>query len=123
MLEAAQRAPGLLGDSAGLVRDFVRGRINPDGGFRGRSAQSDLYYTVFGIECLISLGADFHADPAARYLQTFLGGESLDFVHLACLARCWAAMPAGARVPAARHAIIRRIGSHRSADGGYSLAV
>jgi prenyltransferase beta subunit len=121
MIAAAARAKSQLTDSTDLVAEFTAGRINPDGGFRGRTDQSDLYYTVFGIESLIALGARVDSDPLLSYLKGFADGRSLDLVHLACLARCRANL----RPPEhAEHKLDERIAHrlefHRCADGGYS---
>jgi len=90
MLDKASLGASALGDSAGQMTDYVISRLNEDGGFKGKSDDSDLYYSVFGIESLEVLGARFPEGTVERYLASFEGGESLDFVHLACLARCWA---------------------------------
>ena len=81
-----------MGDSADLVRDFLLAQQNPDGGFRDRTGTSDLYYTVFGLEGLLALRADIRVPAVAEYLVSQGCGERLDFVHLCCLARCWAAL-------------------------------
>ena len=57
MLQVARSAPSLLPD-AGLVRRFLASQIHQDGGFKGRRDTSDLYYTVFGLEGLLALGAE-----------------------------------------------------------------
>lgn len=88
--EATGKAKKLLGDSAGLVADFLCSQINQDGGFRGRSADSDLYYTMFGIEALCALGVEIPYERISCYLRNFHSDSSLDFVHLCCLARCLA---------------------------------
>lgn len=120
MLQVARLAPKLLGESAELVAGFLRGRLNPDGGFQDRAGNSDLYYTVFGLEGLIALRADLPAQQVRGYLRAFGDGAGLDFVHLGCLARCWAALPAELRPEAPADAILSRIESHRSGDGGYA---
>ncbi len=138
MLAAAGRAPMLLSESRRAVADFLRSQQNPDGGFRGRGEASDLYYTVFAIEGLVALGEPPQPGPIRRYLASFGDGAGLDFVHLACLARCWADLDcrlpiADCRLPPehptpntehltpeARHTLLSRIEAHRSADGGYS---
>ena len=89
MLQAARLAPNLLGDSASLVRQFVRRQQNPDGGFKNRAGESDLYYTVFGLDCLVALQEPIDAVRLDNYLHSFGDGGDLDFVHLTCLARCW----------------------------------
>jgi hypothetical protein len=87
--------------------------MSADGGFRGRGEQSDLYYTVFGLDCLAALGAEIPAEPLLAYLRSFGRGEALDFVHLASL-------PAGCLSEDARSAILRGIEGHRASDGGYN---
>lgn len=121
MLQVARLAPTLLGDSRDLVRDFYLQRLNPDGGFQNRAGDSDLYYTVFGLEGLAALEHDPPAATAA-FLERFGAGPDLDFVHLTCLARAWAtARRGGPRADLAR-GILEHIDAYRSADGGYSVA-
>src|SRR4051812_7719575 len=57
MLQVARLAPKLLGDSVDLVRDFLLRQQTDDGGFQDRSGNSDLYYSVFGMDGLIALQA------------------------------------------------------------------
>jgi len=120
MLQAASLAPEMLGESGELVVAFLRRQVNSDGGFKGRSAESDLYYTVFGVEALLALQAEAPFDAFRRYLATFGSGEALDLVHLACLARCWADLSEESPVPDRRREILQRIEGCRCADGGYS---
>lgn len=93
-------------------------QMNPDGGFRGRSATSDLYYTVFALDALEALGAPPHGESVRRYLEVFGDGEGLDFVHCCCLVRCWAAI-GRPEAEGRRDTILSRIESHRTSDGGY----
>lgn len=119
MLQVARLAPQVLGDSAGLVGEFVLGQLNPDGGFQDRAGRSDLYYTVFGLECALALQLPLPRERVAGYLTGFGDGHGLDFVHLSCLARCWAAL--GGDFHAARPDLIRqRLEGFRAQDGGYS---
>jgi len=123
MLRAANRARLVLGDSNALVSGFIGRQLNEGGGFKGRSGQSDLYYTVFGIESLLSLDAEFDRARIATYLRQFGDGDSLDLVHLACLARCWADVLEcrGVRIEAPlRDGVLRRLEGYRCPDGGYS---
>jgi hypothetical protein len=129
MIEAARRAPGLLGDSRELVCRFIDRQWNPDGGCKNRGGQSDLYYTVFGLNSAISLRTPFPSPSIAQYLSGFGGGERLDLVHLACLVRCWASLRTGdSETPAMpddadsalQREILARIERHRSRDGGYA---
>ena len=119
MLQVARLAPQQLGESRDLVAGFLHGRVNPDGGFQNRAGASDLYYTVFGLDSLIGLQ---EALPAATgsYADAFTDRE-LDFVHLACLARTWAALK---RVPdqAVVDRLLGRLEAFRSADGGYATS-
>jgi prenyltransferase beta subunit len=158
MLAAARRAPRLLGESAELVRGYLRSQMNPDGGFRDRAGASDVYYTVFGLEGLAaleqfadprsgrtparpamtdspstvdqevgrytlmkdSLNPDIEFDRVAGFLKALGGGETLDLVHAACLARCWANLPAEMKVAMPRAALVERVNAFRSADGAYN---
>ncbi|MEI6070313.1 MAG: prenyltransferase/squalene oxidase repeat-containing protein [Verrucomicrobiae bacterium] len=141
MIRVARCAPGLLGGSAGLVRDFVLGKQTADGGFQDRAGRSDLYYTVFGLQSLLALEAPFAVGPLRSYLAAFGDGDGLDFVHLSCLARCRALLRdaenfalnksrsgdgsrgAGEEKSGFRdRSLARRIEAHRSADGGYHPA-
>jgi hypothetical protein len=119
MLQIARLAPKQLGESRDLVAGFLRERLNPDGGFQDRAGASDLYYTVFGLDGLIALQEDLPRERTAAYLDRFGDGDGLDFVHLACLARAWAALkehPESARVDR----LLARVEGCRSGDGGYA---
>jgi hypothetical protein len=118
MLQVARLAPTQLGESRDLVAAFLRARLNPDGGFQGRAGASDLYYTVFGLDGLIALQEDPPGNATASYLEGFVADRSLDLVHLACLARGWAALH---RVPdpAIVNDVLTRIEIFRTPDGGY----
>ncbi len=123
MLRAANRGRLVLGDSAALAAGFIAGQFNEDGGFKGRSGQSDLYYTVFGVEALLALGVEVDRARIAMYLRQFGDGDSLDLVHLACLARCWADVSEsqGVHIEAPlRDGILQRLEGYRCPDGGYS---
>lgn len=96
MLQVARLAPKLLQEAADPVARFLQDQFNDDGGARDRGGKSDLYYTVFTLEGLLALQRELPADRVRRYLEGFGDGGSLDFVHLTCLARCWAALGKGA---------------------------
>lgn len=120
MLQVARLSPRLLGESAALVSEFLCGQMNADGGFKDRSGESDLYYSVFGIEGLLALQADLPVDPFTTYLRSFGDGQSLDLVHISCLARCWADLPKEAQHDAPFNAIRQRLAQFRSSDGAYA---
>jgi prenyltransferase beta subunit len=121
MLQVARLSPKALGESTELVAKFLRQQLAPDGGFRNRTGVSDLYYTVFGLDGLIAVHEDLPAASTCRYLQSFGAGEGLDFVHLACLARAWAAMSRSCAEGAAPD-VLTRLEACRSSDGGYNHA-
>ena len=119
MLQVARLSPTLLGDDAAdLTAGFLTTRLNPDGGFQDRDGASDLYYTVFGLEALTALRRDLPAATVRRYLERHADPAGLDFVHTACLARCWADIGAAREAPAA--ALLARLETYRTPDGGYS---
>jgi hypothetical protein len=119
MLQVARLAPKSLGDATDLVVNFLRSQHNPDGGFQDRAGNSDLYYTVFGLEGLVALRADVPGASVAAYLRSFDDGESLDFVHLSCLARCWAGLPKELRAEVPTDAILNHVERYRTPDGAY----
>jgi hypothetical protein len=121
MLQVARLAPKQLGESRDLVTAFLRERLNPDGGFQDRSGASDLYYTVFALDALIALQAELPVDQTAAYLDRFANGDVLDFVHVCCLARAWAALRRPIDGALARR-LIARLEACRSLDGGYATA-
>ena len=118
MLQVARLAPRLLSEGSDLVRDFVKNQINGDGGFKDRAGRSDLYYTVFGLQCLAALQVDLVAEKHRPYLESFGSGEGLDFVHLCALARCWALVGDWPE-PVAR-GLIKRIEAFRKNDDGFN---
>lgn len=119
MLQVARLALTSLGESRDLVAGFLHRSLNADGGFQDRNGDSDLYYTVFGLEALLAL-----REPApeitSSYLRQFGDGAALDFVHLACLARAWGS--ASGLNPETSARILHRLESFRSPDGGFALA-
>lgn len=121
MLQVARLAPTLLGESRDLVRDFYLQRLNADGGFQNRAGDSDLYYTVFGLEGVTALGLDIPS-ATAHFLERFGSGQDLDLVHLTCLARAWATAARAGPPPEVAPALLERIETFRSADGGYAVA-
>ncbi len=118
MLQVARMAPSLLRDSSELIRDFVLSRLDDSGGFLGREDRPDLYYTVFGLDCLLALREEAPRDRVLPYLESFGDGEKLDFVHLACLAHSYASVGA-VLDEEQRRRIADRAESYRSLDGGY----
>ena len=115
MLQVARLSPNILGESGDLIRQFLKSQHLPDGGFADRGGNSDLYYTVFGLECFLALRDDPPVSAARAYLQQFGDGDGLDFVHLACLCRCWANVCRDFNGAS----LLQRLEKFRSPDGGY----
>ena len=119
MLQVARLSPRVLGESTDLVAAFYRQQLGPDGGFLDRAGQSDLYYTVFGLEGLIAVHHDPLSSATREYLKSFADGQTLDFVHVCCLARAWATISRSSpHVDIER--VLARIEAFRTADGGYN---
>jgi len=138
----------ITGASWDSIGSYLLSQVNADGGFRGRSGESDLYYSLFGLGALLATGVGFSSRKANAYLTSFASGDSLDFVHLICLIRCRCIIrallraPFGPRLLASRMkgagmalstflggkggsqagdpAILRSVEEYRSRDGGYS---
>lgn len=119
MLQVARLGAKELGESADLVRDFLRGRFSADGGGVDRVGKADLYYTIFALAGLQALDDALPIESVEPWLRRFGDGEGLDFVHLGALARCWAAIGAEKLDNAAKDRLLARIETYRSSDGGY----
>jgi prenyltransferase beta subunit len=119
MLQAARRAPRLLGESTPLVARFFRSRQTPSGLFPDRQGRGDLYYTVFGLEGLTALASPPNTAVLRNTLLEWRDHPPADLVHLCCLARAWAWVEGG--VPAETAAVLSaRLARYRAADGGFS---
>jgi hypothetical protein len=121
MIAAAARARAHLRQAADHVAGFVAAHLNDDGGFRGRSAASDLFYTAYALDCLAALGAPLPAERTAGYLRAFGRGRSLDLVHLVSLVRCRSRLGGGDGAPPAAE-LLAGAERFRRADGGYATA-
>jgi hypothetical protein len=118
MLRAARQASETLGEAAGLVRAFVAGQRHPDGGYRNRDGQPDLYYTVFGLSAACALDSSPAAAPE-RLPEAFLASPAnLSLVNLASLARGLALTRHAD--PAVRGTLRVRLESLRAADGSFA---
>lgn len=125
MSQSAARGAASLGRAARHVAAYLDKLAGPDGGFPDRAGRSDLYYTAFGREAMLSLGEPGKSQQAAGFLKKFGDGDGLDFVHLVCLVRCWSQTfeADGGRigdVADPRPALLRRLLEYRSSDGGFN---
>jgi prenyltransferase beta subunit len=120
MLRAASRGTEHSQLDAETLASFLRNCRCEGGGFCDRAGAPDLYYTVFGVECMLALDAlgPEQAEPDRDYLRSFGAAEQLDLVELGCLARCWADL--GGADEATREALIERLEDFHCVDGGYS---
>jgi prenyltransferase beta subunit len=122
MSETAGRSCQLLArESVDQISSFVKDQVVEDGGFRGRTESSDLYYTLFGIECLQALGNNPSLQGFERYLARFNEGDGLDFVHLICLARCLAKLTDNTKQSNPGEAIIERVERYRARGSGFRM--
>ena len=114
MLQVARLSTRLLSDGSDLVRAFVGGRLNPDGGFADRAGNSDLYYTVFGLNCMLALEMGPPVAKIRDFIEGFGAGAELDLIHLCALARCWSNL--GLRAP---RELLGFVEAYRTPNGGY----
>jgi prenyltransferase beta subunit len=97
--------------SRNKLADFILARQNPDGGFRGRSSGSDLYYTVFAVAGLKAMGDPVPVFKVWKYIRSFGMGDDLDLVHLVCLIRLRSAFP---MLGITRRRLFRRLDKYRT---------
>jgi len=109
-------------------RAFVLSQQMPDGGFRGREGDSDLYYTGFAVRCLMILGGmtPDEYQQLTRYLRS-LRQESRSVIDLVSwLYSGLAVQLSGGEDPFADAAadwmdrIAETLESVRTEDGGYA---
>ena len=124
MIQTIAKAPRLLDDATDPVLRFVLGLQAGDGGFRGRGRSSDLYYTVFALEIMIALECPLSTDRMQGFLKSF-DHSTMDLVHLASLARCWANL-ADVAVRSIetrlREGLTQRLLDMKCSDGGFSTS-
>jgi prenyltransferase beta subunit len=120
MLQVMGLSKRVLNDSTELIQKFVLSKLNPDGGFQDRVGESDLYYTVFGLECLKSLQCELPIDRLKPWLESFKDGDELDLVHLTSLIRCWSNLEKDFYKTDKKKHFLKQLQRYRSADGGYN---
>jgi len=119
MLQVARLARTPLHDVIDLVVQFVLSQLNTDGGFKNRGGESDLYYTVFGLESLHALMYEIPVAQTLGYLEQFTKLNEMDLIELCCLARCWSNMPEGSFDSLLAKSIGDQFECFRTPDGGY----
>jgi hypothetical protein len=99
------------------VKDFAHSRLSDTGAGVDRDGRPDLYYTIFSLALLQALDIPIPTKLIRSYLLSFEAGNSLDFVHLGALARCWAVC--GDPPAQMTRSILDRLEQFRSINGGY----
>jgi len=120
MIRAVSRSKAAMEDSISSVVNFLTACINTDGGFKGRDKQSDLYYTVFGLETLLALGSTFPRDRIFTFIQEFTKKDPIDLVHLAALIRCYANLSDNGIKKSLCDKLTKDLEKFRSKDGGFA---
>lgn len=115
MLQLARRGATALGEALPKVRAFAQSRMAGGAGL-DRDGRPDLYYTIFALATLQAVDAPFSPEEVRSFLGRFGAGQTLDFVHLGALARCYGALGG---IPAEAGAILERLERFRCPDGGY----
>lgn len=123
MIRAVSRSKAVMEDSISPIINFLTSSINPDGGFKGRDEQSDLYYTVFGLEALFAFDCTFPRDQVFNFIQRFTTETPIDLIHLAALIRCLANLSGNDIEKILRDKFIKDLERFRSKDGGFANAV
>jgi hypothetical protein len=118
LLQVARLAPRLLADSTDLVRNFYARQFIEHGAASDRAGKPDLYYTIFALAGAQTLDVPIPTERTRAWLETFAHGDSLDFVHLGALARCWAVI--GGAAPERITTLLARLENFRQPDGGYN---
>lgn len=114
----AYRAAELLEpESKRGVAAFIQGRLCTNGGFRGRSLNPDVYYTLFALQCLRAL--DEQVPAASRNELLEHRPDNLDLVHLSCYARARALL--ASNPGEYREATLSSLAHHRLTNGAYRL--
>jgi hypothetical protein len=112
-------------DGAAHIAEFLRTACDDAGVFIDRAGNPDLYYSGFGLDALLALGAGpRHSEGLRAFVQRVLDTPSPSFVDCASALRCLHALsradgdpPGDAVLRAQALDVIVR---HRSADGGYN---
>lgn len=121
MIKTASRAKELLGDSLNLVINYVKGCQNSDGGFRGRSVESDIYYTVFANN-ILSAFKETPIHSLNGFLMSRNIGSDSDFVDICSYINLLSSIEKKESLSEEKKARLQNmLELYRSADGGYSV--
>lgn len=88
MRESAARARrALLPDALDDIAFFLSAAQTADGGYRGRSAMGDVYYSAFAVDCLLALDRPLPLDRLRDFAHGRAAALDLDLPHTASLLR------------------------------------
>lgn len=102
------------------LQTFLISQWTLQGGAADRAGNADLYYTVFLLECCRGFDLALPRKQVLEFLNGFGNGQSLDFVHRACLARCRGVLAETQADLGVNVAILRGLEEFRQPDGGYN---
>ncbi len=109
-------------ESLNHIISYIQSQQNSDGGFKGRDGRSDLYYTLFGLECMQALNQTIDYKKLESFLRPFYDNENLDFIHLICLVRSLNKIPQLKDKELKLKTLFNRVSKCRTDDGGYKLS-
>ncbi len=75
-------------EAIGHIHAFLESRRNGDLGFQDRSGKTDIYYTLFGLSCLLATDGPIHSMETRRFLKQYPIDSHHDFIHTVSLLRC-----------------------------------
>jgi hypothetical protein len=117
MIQVAMQANQLLhAEGKQAIVAYVESQQNTDGGFRGRTADSDVYYTVFGLSCLHALAQPIPSRQVRAFLDSL---DHLDFIHLTSAARCHMLLNPDFSETECLQPYLTQLEEYRAQDGSY----
>lgn len=99
---------------------FVVNCQNSNGGFSGRTEESDLYYSYFAVEILNILGESIPGS-FADYLQNLSDIHNFDLVHLSCYIHCYTGNHENRKISAHTGFLIKQLQQFRTLNGAVSM--
>lgn len=122
MLACAAQAASDPSTPVDQIRSFLASCRCEDGGFRGKAAGSDLYYTAFALDVAPAVGEPLDTGVLLPFLKRFESGAGLNLIHLACLIRCWSRMPPDTFDAGLRERLAQGLAAWRGEDGLFRTA-
>jgi prenyltransferase beta subunit len=122
---ARQSARLLAPESTARIAAFLLNACDDNAAFTNRAGETDLYYSGFGLDALLALGAAPRNPQGLRaFIQGALDTPSPSFVDSASALRCLHALDRAGCGQSGntelRDQALRVIACHRSTDGGYN---